>query len=229
MSYFQIDRRPPPVHAPDAGAISRLDDVLAARAGEERRRTSLQTCHRPRLEAKPIAYTGDSNAFVPQFSARILNDPALTDGARRCAAKLMELTYRQNRRQRALSCTVSYLAKGLGRSERAVQNYLRQLRAGGYVRHEVVRSERARMCVGIFITLLAPLFPRHHRNAWPAHVKKAGTPGVNLDSDNYSRKNNRTRFQARMSVEAWAWRCMDGVYRAFMKSSALVPLPAQPT
>ena len=41
---------------------------------------------------------------------RIDNDPNLTDGARRCARKLAELTYSQNREGRALPVTVTYLA-----------------------------------------------------------------------------------------------------------------------
>ncbi len=222
MSYFQIDRTPPCVKRPDATAIA------AAVIPGSRRERSLRTCHRPKHAATPPAYRGDSDAFVPQCSARILNDPALTDGARRCAAKLMELVYRRSRKERCFEGTVSYLAKALGRSERAVQTYLAQLRAGGYIRHEVIRSERARMCVGVLITLLEPLFPKHHRGRWPTHTKGPTISGVKPDSDNYSGKTSRRRFQARMGVEEWAWRCMDGVLRAFMQSD-LTAWPAHQT
>ena len=64
----------------------------------ERRRRSLQTSHRYALTERPRkAALRATNAYVPELSARLDNDPDLTDGARRCARKLAELTYRSRR------------------------------------------------------------------------------------------------------------------------------------
>lgn len=204
--------------APNAQAIQSLGESLANAPAHRRRERSLRTCHRPAHREPSQAYQHVSGAYVPQFSARLLNDPRLSDGARRCAIKLMELAYRRDREGRSFRGTVLYLAKCLGRSERAVQAYLAQLRAGGYIGHEVIRSERARMCVGILITLLEPLFPRHHRKTWPTSARSAVVSGVKKDSENYRSNIQKRRFQDRVSVEHWARLCMDGVFRALMKT-----------
>jgi hypothetical protein len=205
--------------APNAHAIHAVGEDLAAIAREKRRRRSLQTCHRPAVKPEQAPYHQPSQAYVPQFSARLLNDPGLTDGARRCAIKLLELAYRQNRTERAYRGTVSYLAKGLGRSERAVQAYLALLRSRGYIRHEVVTSERARMCIGIVVTLLTPLFAKHHESEWPLHARPTRS-GVNPSSENYRPDFKRRRGGIRVSVEDWTLRCMNGVFRALMKSTS---------
>jgi hypothetical protein len=103
---------------------------------------------------------------------------------------------------------------------RAPQNYLCELRTRGYIRHEVVRSHKARMCIGIFITLLDPIFPRHHRKEWPAQ-KNGGKSGVQKNSEKYLQFSKYTYFQERVSVARWTWKCMDGVFRAFMRTAPL--------
>lgn len=155
---------------------------------------------------------------MPQFSARLLNDPGLSDGARRCAMKLIELVYRRNREHRHIQCTVNYLAKCLGRSQRTVQYYLARLRRRGYIRHDVIASQRARMCIGIVVTLLKPVFPKHE---WPTPAGKPATSGVQRYSRRYTPNINRRRFQEKVSVERWTLRCMDGVFRAFVKTGPL--------
>ena len=202
---------------PDPAGIRRLDDEIAANR-QRRRARSLQTCHRPAFKAESRGPASETKAYVPQFSARLLNDPALSDGARRCAIKLLELAYRRDRAGRNFRGTVSYLAKALGRSERAVQTYLAQLRGRGYIRHEVLTSERARMCIGVLITLLKPLFAAHHEASWPVHAKAASmNSGVKGFSENYRPDSKQRRGGGRMSAEQWALACMNGVFRALMK------------
>src|SRR5690606_4618964 len=127
------------------------DDAAAARpalsGNSERRKRSLQTCHRYAMGERPRkAGPRPGDGYVPELAARIEDDPNLTDGARRCARKIAELTYRAHRDNRALPVTVTYLAKALGRCRRTVQRYLRQLEGEGYVAVEVVASPRSRMC-----------------------------------------------------------------------------------
>lgn len=200
---------------PNPAAIQRLGEDLAAIQYQQRRDRSLQTGHRPATKPKPLAFNSNSQAYVPQASARLLNDPGLTDGARRCALKLMELIYRRNRQGRGFQCTVAFIARSLGRSERTVQTYLAQLRGRGYIRHDVIASDRARMCIGIFITLLKPLFPKHHEDEWPV---SAVNSGVKKDSQNYRPNIRKKGLAHRVTVEHWALRCMDGVFRSLMKT-----------
>lgn len=183
---------------------------------EARRRRSLRHCHhfspaeRPRLTPPP-----DSGAFVPATAARIEDDRNLSDGARRCARKMMEEAYRTNRAGRSLDITVSYLARAMGRCARTVQRYLRQLEREGYIQVYVVTGARSRMCVGLIVRLLAPLFPRHHREKWP---ESPGKSGVTRESENKRYRHERAPSSRVLTVEQWAIRCMDGVFRALMKT-----------
>lgn len=180
---------------------------------ENRRQRSLRSCHLPAEPKPPIALPRDTGAYVPEMAARIEDDPNLTDGARRCARKIMEYVYRKNREGREAEITVSYLVKALGRCSRSVQRYLRQLEAGGYISVAVIHA-RTRMCAGLLVEVLAPLFPRHHRQKWPGKL---------MDSDTTREsQNNRPRYK--YSRESWALRCMDGVFRSFMKTRPTLPV-----
>jgi DNA-binding transcriptional ArsR family regulator len=182
---------------------------------ENRRQRSLRSCHLP-AEPKPRhTPPRDSEAYVPELAARIEDDRNLTDGARRCARKLAEYIYRKNRAARAGDITVTWLMRALGKSRRTVQRYLRQLEREGYIAVEVVHA-RTRMCAGLFIALLAPMLPRHHRQEWPQKLMDSDVPRVS--------QNNKPRYK--YSRESWALRCMDGVFRSFMKTNP--PLPAIP-
>jgi hypothetical protein len=210
----------------DTGAVQLLSGVDTAPYGSDlsgsisesasRRLRSLQSCHRPsRHERRCRPVPKDTGAYVPETAARMENDPNLTDGARRCARKIMEETYRRNRRGRVLSITVSYLGRALGRCRRTVQRYLQQLEEQGYLSIDVAVGDRSRLCTGLVIRLLAPLFPRHHRKRWP---EKPGNSGATPESQNH-------RFKILVSREGWAVRCMDGVFRALMKTNPLAGLP----
>lgn len=190
----------------------------------ERRRRALNTSHRyARAERPRKAVPPASRSYVPELAARIDDDPNLTDGARRCARKLAELTYRQNREGRSLPVTVTYLAQALGRCRRTVQRYLRQLEREGYVSVDVVVSQRAKMCIGLVVQLLEPLLAAHHRYRWPGSL---ANPGATRKSLNQSKEYYSRAESHRTSVERWALRCMDGVFRSYMKTNPLAELPA---
>lgn len=203
--------------------IANQEPIGARVVDPARRRRSLQTCHRHAMTERPRKPAPlENNAYVPELAARLDNDPNLTDGARRCARKLAELTYRQNREGRALPVTVTYLAKALGRCRRTVQRYLRQLEDEGYVAVDVVASNRSRMCLGLVVRLLAPLFAVHHRQRWP---QSRANPGATRESLNQSHKGYFREEGCRISVEHWALRCMNGVFRSLMQTSPLAGLP----
>jgi hypothetical protein len=218
-----IERQPPPIEqiaqrlatrlARDGIRIEQTLSPATPPKDEDRRQRSLRSCHLP-AEPKPWkAQPSDSGAYVPEMAERIENDPNLTDGARRCARKLVGYGYRKNRGGRTADITVTWLMGALGKSRRTVQRYLRQLERAGYIAVEVVHA-RTRMCAGLCIALLAPLFPRHHRQKWPAKLIEPDAPRMS--------QNNRLRIK--YSREAWALRCMDGVFRSLMKT--LAPPPA---
>jgi hypothetical protein len=195
--------------------VEQIPSPVAIPKDQVRRQRSLRSCHLP-TEPKPrISLPLDTGAYVPEMAARIEDDPNLTDGARRCARKIMEYVYMRNREGREAEITVSYLAKALDRCDRSVQRYLRQLEAGGYIGVAVIHA-RTRMCAGLLVQVLAPLFPKHHRQKWPGKL-------MNSDTTRES-QNNRPRYK--YSRESWALRCMDGVFRSFMKTRP--PLPAIP-
>lgn len=196
-------------------------DVPAVDA--ERRRRTLQTCHRYKAIDRPQRQRPpESRAYVPELAALIDNDPNLSDGARRCARKIAEETYRQNRDGRQLAVTVTYLAKALGRCRRTVQRYLRQLEDGGYIAVDVIASHRTRMSIGLVVSLLTPLFAAHHRERWPG---ARGNPGATQESQIQRSIDSYTRQGRRIPVQDWALRCMDGVFRALMATRPLAGPP----
>lgn len=192
------------------------DGRVSDDARDARRNRSLRSCHRPSLKERPrYDPPRESGAYVPELSARLDDDRNLTDGARRCARKIAELTYRSNREGRTLDVTVTYLVKALGRCRRSVQRYLRLLEEGGYITADVVKGTRSRMCVGLLITLCAPLFPRHHKDKWPGRIRK---PGATQESQN-KRFIDSIKAKSRViSRHDWTHACMDGVFRSLMKT-----------
>ena len=191
----------------------------AIQGDEERRLRSLRCCHLP-AEPKPRhAPPRDSGAYVPEMAARIEDDRNLTDGARRCARKLMGYIYRKNRDARAGDITVTWLMRALGKSRRSVQRYLVQLEREGYIAVEVVYAG-TRMCVGLCVELLAPLFPKHHRQKWPQKLIESDAPRMS--------QNNSSRYKTvRIPRQLWTARCCEGVWRSFMKTlSPPPPFPA---
>jgi hypothetical protein len=197
---------PPAVRGPCPGCL-------------ERRTRSLKHCHLPAEPKARHAPPRDTGAYVPELAARIDDDLNLSDGARRCARKLAEYIYRRNRETRQSEITVTYLAKALGRCRRTVQRYLRQLESEGYIQVHVVASDRTRMCFGLLVRLLTPLFPPHRRQTWPL---KVGKP----DATALSQKNSQ-RYKTRIVSRAvWAFYCCECVWRSYMKNlPPLSPFP----
>lgn len=193
-----------------------------ARRTLARRQRSLRSCHRQtfntRRQYEPPAETG---AYVPELSARLDNDRNLTDGARRCARKIAELTYRSNREGRALHVTVTYLVKALGRCRRTIQRYLRLLEEAGYISADVVKGSRSRMCVGLLISLCTPLFPRHHKEKWPGRL---ANPGATSESQNQRFIDSFKAKGCVISRHDWTMKCMNGVFRSLMKTLPLFEL-----
>lgn len=203
------------IHAPQADTRQPMPRGEESR---ERQKRSLQTCHRYRLhEARRYPPEPEAGAYVPELSARLDNDRNLTDGARRLARKLAEIIYRQNREGRFAEITVSYLSNALRRSRRTIQRYLRMLEREGYIDAAVVRGQRSRLCTGLLIALKAPLLARHHKDSWPRRRQK---PGASPESQNYRVLDSRRRGE-RLSIAAWSHLCMDGVFRALMKTDPL--------
>ena len=146
------------------------------------------------------------------------DDRNLCDGARTCARKLMEYFYRGNREERGGEITVTWLMKALGKSRRTVQRYLRQLEREGYIAVDVLYA-RTRMCAGLFVELLAPLFPRHRREKWPQKLMNSGAPKMS--------QNNKSRYKTlRIPRALWFLRCADPIWKAWQRT--LPPLSSFP-
>jgi hypothetical protein len=184
---------------------------------EARRLRSLRCCHLP-AEPKPRRPSPrPSGAYIPELAARLEDDSNLTDGARRCARKLAEYIYRRNREGRAAEITVTYLMAALGKCRRTVQRYLRQLEQEGYIGVAVLHAG-TRMCAGLLVELLAPLFPRHRREKWP---QTRTNPDATRES-----QNNRSRYRYTLIPRRiWAARCQTGIFSALMKTIGAPPSP----
>ncbi len=170
--------------------------------------------HAEKPARTPLPRTGD--AYVPELSERLERDPNLTDGARRCARLIAAYVYRRDRDTRRARLTVTYLTKALGKCRRSVQRYLRQLEAGGYIVVAVVLGHRSRLCTGLAVQLLRPLFPKHHKARWPQKAMKSGATKF---AQNYRPLGSRGGL---MTVKAWDRRCREGLFNALCR--ALPPL-----
>ena len=88
----------------------------------------------------------------------------------------------------------------------------------GYIRVDVVKGETTRMCLGLTVALLRPLFPRHHKDRWPQTL---AIPGAQKDSYKKSFIKLRDSNNPRIPRPLWTVRCMDGVDRALTKTLPL--------
>jgi hypothetical protein len=180
-----------------------------------RRQRSLQSCHRFTLDEPELHPMPKTNGYVPELAARLERDRNLCDGARRCARILAEYTYRR-RDGRSAHITVTYLMRGLCRDRRTVQRYLRKLERAGYIATTVLKA-KTRMCVGLIVELLAPLFPRHAAK-WPARLMKPDAARMSLNK-------RYLDIYERIPVHHWALHCMEGVWRAFNRAYPPGTLP----
>lgn len=196
------------------GWISAEEERTDRARYEARRLRSLRSSWRPSLrERRRHKPPRDTGAFVPALAARLYDDQNLSDGARRCGAKIVEITYRKGDRQdRSVEVTVTYLMEALGKCRRTVQRYLRQLEAEDYVRIDVVRASRTRMCCGLIVRLLMPLFPRHHKDKWPENRRNPGATELSL---NYFMKDSKGGNGRLVPRRIWALWCKDGVFRSY--------------
>jgi hypothetical protein len=179
--------------------------ITVAASISPRAKRSLQSCHRFSLDEPELHPMPKTKGYVPELSARLERDLNLCDGARRCARILAEYTYRR-REGRSAPITITYLMQALHRSRRSIQRYLRKLERAGYISTYVLKSH-TRMCAGLLIDLLAPLFPQH-AHKWPSRLIEPARPFMSL-------KDRQIDLYSRIPVYHWALQCMEGVRQSF--------------
>ena len=172
-------RRPPSRYNPLPAAIPKDEDRRHALTAllPPARRTETPACPR-RATAAPMCR---------RLAARIEDDRNLTDGARRCARKLTEYIYRNNRESRERR-NHRHLPDAGARQVAAApcSATCASSKREGYIGVEVIHA-RTRMCAGLLVELLAPLFPRHHRQKWPQKLIESDAPRES--------QNNRLRYK----------------------------------
>jgi hypothetical protein len=139
-----------------------------------------------RKKKRPTARPGRSAASHRCRRATAI--PSTNGRARRCARKLAEYTYLHARASRSAEITVTLLIRALGKCRRTVQRYLRILEREGYIRVDVIQSQTTRMCAGLLVHLLRPLFPQHHKDKWPRTL-------ANPDATAESHKKNLIMYK----------------------------------
>jgi hypothetical protein len=87
------------------------------------------------------------------------------------------------------------------------------LERAGYIRVDVVAGTKSRMCIGLAVHLLRPLFAKHHAQKWPVNAMNSGATSL---SQNY-----RSRYKPRLIPRiAWAAHCCEAIHRSYMKTLA---------
>lgn len=200
--------------AHNCGWISNAELKSDTAAYEAKKRLALETSHRfsstrytwiaeSRYE-EPV----DRGDYTPQVNMKLINDRNLTDSSRRIAMFVMRHAYQDNRKGRFIGMTVSFIMKGLSLSRRTVQRSLTLLETLGYFRCEVTHSKETKMCIGLIIRLLSPLFPGHHKEKWPENRRTSGASSVP------HKQIQKYIYQAKRVFRiTWAIRCMNGVAR----------------
>jgi hypothetical protein len=190
---------------------------------ESRRNRSLQTSHRYSMAGLKDRYPKpNTKAYTPEMSAIVDEDRNLNANADKAARFLMRQAYQKARNTRTLRITVSYIAKALNRSTRTIQRYLGSLVEEGYIKVEIIRSSITGMVACLEIKLLSPLFPEHHKQKWPQRR-------INPDATFLSDKQSQLIYNRKEDRNSWAIRCMNGVFRQFMKTKPILGIPWLPT
>jgi len=188
-----------------------------------RQQRSLEASHR--FSAKRFSWTEqpryaepvETDEYVPETNMKLINDRNLTDSARRIALFVLRHTYQDNRAGRFIGMTVSFIANGLSVSRRTVQRSLTLLETRGYFRCEVAKGEETRMCIGLIIHLMTPLFPAHRKESWPEKRRNAGASTLSNKQTHFF--NTIYKAKVKVSRLTWALRCMNGVARSWSESS----------
>lgn len=187
---------------------------------EVKRKRALGTSHqfasnRYSWNSEPIYEVGETRDFVPQVSMRIVNDRNLTDSARRLALFIMRQAYQDSRAERCIGMTVSFVMGGLAISRRTVQRCLTLLEKLGYLQCEVATAGETKMCIGLVVRLLEPLFPKHHKKSWPANRINPGASRVSQKQSIYKNTSKEIcNAPNRVLRLSWALKCMAGAARA---------------
>ena len=147
---------------------------------------------------------------------KLVKDRNLTDSARRIAMFIMQKAYQDNRAGRYIGMTVSYMMKGLSISRRTVQRSLTLLETRGYFRCEVAKGDRSRMCIGLIIHLLTPLFAKHHKEKWPKRRRNPDASPMPQKQIHFYKNTYGANVQ--ISRFLWSIHCMAGVERNLGRS-----------
>ncbi len=81
-----------------------------------------------------------------------------------------------------------------------------------------------RLCAGLSVQLLSPLFARHHRTRWPHML---ANPDATAESHKKSLVKLKDPRGPLIPCRLWAIKCMDGVYRALTKTLPLLNEPSE--
>ena len=128
---------------------------------------------------------------------------------------IMRHAYQDSRAERCIGMTVSFIMKGLAISRRTVQRCLTLLEKLGYLRCEVATAGETKMCIGLVVRLLEPLFPKHHKKSWPASRTNPGASRVSQKQSIYKNTSKEICNAANRVLRlSWALKCMAGVSRA---------------
>ena len=125
---------------------------------------------------------------------------------------VMQKTYQDNRTGRYIGMTVSYMMKGLSISRRTVQRSLTLLETLGYFRCEVAKGDQSRMCIGLIVHLLTPLFAKHHKEKWPKRRRNPEASPMPQKQIQFYKKIYRASES--VSRLTWAIRCANQITNA---------------
>ena len=201
--------------AHNCGWITDEELKFDTEAFQAKRQLALETSHRFKMqrftweEGAQYKEPVDNGEYCPQINMKLVKDRNLTDSARRIAMFIMQKAYQDNRAGRYIGMTVSYMMKGLSVSRRTVQRSLTLLETRGYFRCEVAKGDQSRMCIGLIVYLLTPLFANHHKEKWPKHRRNPdASPMPHKQIHFYKRIYDSRNKTSRM---AWAVRCTGAV------------------
>lgn len=187
---------------------------------EERRESaylSLQASYRARyyLDDNPcLMPVPVTRGFTPPLSEQVDLDPNINGSERDTLRFIVRTAYRQARETREINITLSYIAKGLGKSVRQIRRHLRALERAGYIAASIVQSNLSKLVVCLRIALKKSVFPIFHKRGWPLKFPgMSEIPGRTFSTD----KNNPKYYMVEKNVKEWATLCLNGVSLAYQR------------
>lgn len=172
------------------------------------------------LELEETAPPEDTNEYIPEKSAIILNDKRLKTRDRDVLEFMMKEAHKFCRESRTIQATKSFIANGMGISISTVGRALGRLQFCGYIDRLIISNVKTRMCDGLMIFINSICYPKHrikHRVIKNKKMVNGRKQGTSKMGQKYKQNILKKENSALITVQEWNMKIYNGLIRAKIK------------